>query len=255
METSDHTPYAISVSTKIPTRSIFRFENHWLEHPEFLSVVQQHWTSPTHLFDAAKILTAKFKNLRTALKIWKANLSNLKSTIGSVKVVLDFLQVIEEFRDLSVPEWNFRSLLESKLQNLLKQQKIYWQQRGQVKWVTLGDAGTKFFHAHATIKYRKNLITSLENENGETVFDHKQKAQLIWLAIKERLGVSEFTDILFNLDHIMQATVDLSSLQLPFAKEEIDYVVRSLPSDKSPSPDGFNTDFVKKCWFIICEDF
>lgn len=35
---------------------------------------------------------------------------------------------------------------------------------------------------------------------------------------------------------------------------EIDLVVRRLPLDLSPGPDGFNTDFVKKCWPIICQD-
>ena len=78
------------------------------------------------------------------------------------------------------------------------------------------------------------------------IFYHQQMAQLIWLAFKERLDVSEFTGIHFNLDHLMQATVDLRSLELPFTKDEIDPVVKSLPSVKSLDPDGFNTDFVKR---------
>jgi hypothetical protein len=32
-------------------------------------------------------------------------------------------------------------------------------------------------------------------------------------------------------------------------------VVASLPSNKSPGPDGFNMDFIKKCWPIIKGDF
>jgi hypothetical protein len=28
-----------------------------------------------------------------------------------------------------------------------------------------------------------------------------------------------------------------------------------LPLDKSPGPDGFNTNFIKKCWHIIAPDF
>jgi len=40
-----------------------------------------------------------------------------------------------------------------------------------------------------------------------------------------------------------------------FTKTEIDQVVKNLPSYKAPGPDGFNTDFLKKCWPIICEDF
>lgn len=169
--------------------------------------------------------------------------------------MLHFLQVIEEFRDLSIPEWNFRHILEIKLQRLLKQQKIYWRQRGQIKRVTLGDASTKFFHANATIKFRRNLITCLENSSGITVYDHQQKADMIWADFKDRLGISEFTTIHFNLDSLLPAAVDLSALVKPFEKNEVDLVLRSLPSDKAPGPDGFNTDFTKKCWSIICEDF
>jgi len=61
------------------------------------------------------------------------------------------LNFLEDFRDLSLVEWNFRIILELKLISLLQQQKAYWKQRGAVKWVTLGDASTKFFHANATM--------------------------------------------------------------------------------------------------------
>jgi len=49
--------------------------------------------------------------------------------------------------------------------------------------------------------------------------------------------------------------VDLSSLIEPFSHEEIDAIVKHLSSDKSPGPDGFNIDFLKKCWTLICRDF
>lgn len=179
MKTSDHVPCAISVSTKIPKSSIFRFENHWLQHPDFFNIVQQHWTASAHITDVAKALTAKFKNLRGALKSWKATLSNLKTAIANVKLVLDFQHIIEEFKDLSNPEWNFRHLLDIKLQGLLKQQRIYWKQRGQIKCVTLGDASPKFFQANATIKFRRNLITCMETDDGVSVFDHQHKADII----------------------------------------------------------------------------
>jgi hypothetical protein len=41
----------------------------------------------------------------------------------------------------------------------------------------------------------------------------------------------------------------------PFTKQEIDNIINSLPSDRSPGPDGFNTNFVKKCWHVIAPDF
>jgi hypothetical protein len=180
METSDHVPCVINISTSIPKRSSFRFENYWMEHQDFMEVVQHGWYAPPYITDLAKLITAKFKNLRRNLRAWSKTLSNLRSTISNVKLVLSLLLYIEEFRDLSVPEWNFKKILEQKLLSLLHQQHVYWKQRGSIKWVTLGDASTKFFHANATIKFKNNLITSLEDSStGQMVTDHDAKALII----------------------------------------------------------------------------
>lgn len=178
-ETSDHVPCIISIFTYIPKHFLFHFENYWLEHTDFLYVVEQAWSTPVHASDAAKIITAKFKNLRMALKTWKRSLSNLKTNIANVKLLLGFFCLMEEFRDLSIVEWNFKVILERKLQTLLHHQRFYWKLRGTIKWVKLGDAPRKFFHANATIKYRKNLITMLEDDTRATLVDHQAKAKLI----------------------------------------------------------------------------
>jgi hypothetical protein len=79
------------------------------------------WSIPTSHSDKAKIITAKFKNLRGVLKSWQAQLSNLKTNISNVMLVLAFFGILEEFRDLSVPEWNFGALLMDKLSSLSQQ--------------------------------------------------------------------------------------------------------------------------------------
>ena len=40
-------------------------------------------------------------------------------------------------------------------------------------------------------------------------------------------------------------------LEKPFSDEEINQIVKELPHDKSPGPDGFNNEFFKACWEII----
>lgn len=61
--------------------------------------------------------------------------------------------------------------------------------------------------------------------------------------------------MLFDLEDLLTRSSDLGCLSEPFSAEEIDAVVRNLSSDKSPGPDGFNTDFVKRCWPIIKQEF
>lgn len=87
------------------------------------------------------------------------------------------------------------------------------------------------------------------------MYDHETKAALFWNAFKNRLGRAEGHQTAFDLQAVLNNQVDLSSLEDPFTHEEIDEVVKNLPSNKSPGPDGFNTDFIKKCWQTIKFDF
>jgi len=114
-----------------------------------------------------------------------------------------------------------------------------------------------FFHANATIRHGKNLITSLEDSSGVSHTDHHAKASILLEAYKDRLGQTEYGAMLLDLETLLSQSppVDLSFLEEPFTNEEIDQVIASLPTDKSPGPDSFNTDFIKKCWPIIKQDF
>lgn len=122
----------------------------------------------------------------------------LHTIIANTRIVLQLLETLEEFRDLSLEEWNFRDILKEHLISLLEQQRIYWKQRGNIKWVQMGDAGTKFFHSNATIKYRKNLVTVLETTDGIIANEHREKEKVLWEDFKDRLGTSDFMG--FQLD-------------------------------------------------------
>jgi hypothetical protein len=112
-----------------------------------------------------------------------------------------------------------------------------------------------FFHTTATIRHNKNSIMVLKDGDGIDKFNHEDKAQLPWEAFKERLGTSEFTQMHFDLSVFINTSARLHGLILPFWKEETDNIVSSLPNGKSPGPDGFNTEFLKKCWPVIKEEF
>jgi len=107
METSDLVPCLVKIDTAIPKGATFRFENDIMEHEYFLEVVNHGWNLPTTQTDMAKLISAKCKNLRRVIKVWQAHLSSLKANIANVKLILKFLSLLEEFRDLTVMEWNF----------------------------------------------------------------------------------------------------------------------------------------------------
>jgi hypothetical protein len=168
-------------------------------------------------------------------------------TIQNSKMVLLFLDILEEFRNLSLQEWNFKSLVQQHIEHLLEQQRLYRKQRGNIKWATLDDENTKLFHVNATIKHIRNAIRTLKNARGQEVFSHEEKASLLWVAYKGRLGTNEFSKIHFDLNALLQPVGNLDDLIASFNSEEINNVIKDLKNGKSPGPDGFNTNFMKKC--------
>lgn len=119
----------------------------------------------------------------------------------------------------------------------------------------MGDATTKFFHANATVIHRGNLINQLQDQDGINLTSHKYKEHLLWQDFKERLGKGEFTRFGIDLSTVLERRNDLGFLEEPITNNEIDAVIKSLPNDKSPRPDGFSNEFLKSCWSTIKEDF
>ena len=91
--------------------------------------------------------------------------------------------------------------------------------------------------------------------DGTEVEDHVGKEAIIHNTFKERLGTSGNFQMKFDLPRIIKNIADLDQLTTPFTREEIDQVIREMPPDKAPGPDGFTGLFLKTCWHIIKEDF
>lgn len=173
---------------------------------------------------------------------------------NSNKTLTD-LDDLENCRNLSIPEENFRKILKKHLIRLLDYQKQYWKKRCTVRWVKFGDENTKFFQSVATGRYRKNNISNLQTPDGLLMEDHTGKEAVRFQAYTERLGTSNPPDMNFDLPSLIQPRANLDNLTAPFTTDEIDKVIREMPADRAPGPDGFSEIFLKACWPIIKNDF
>jgi Holliday junction resolvase RusA-like endonuclease len=77
-----------------------------------------------------------------------------------------------------------------------------------------------------------NTITSLETVDDRTISDHHEKATLLWEEYKDRFGCSTQIQMHFNLHELVQHH-NLEKIEAPFTKEDIDNVIKKLPSDKA----------------------
>jgi hypothetical protein len=89
-------------------------------------------------------------------------LSVIQGLIHNCNEVILMLDGYEEQRALYLTEWNFRNIVKNKLQSLLLCKQEYWCKRCTARCAKLGDENTSFFHSLATIRYRKNSISSLK---------------------------------------------------------------------------------------------
>ena len=88
--------------------------------------------------------------------------SKMKLLISSCNKVILLLDNLEELRPLFRQEFNFRKIVKLHLENLLHTQFLYWKKRCTIRYIKVGEENTKFFHAMATERFRRNSIASLQ---------------------------------------------------------------------------------------------
>jgi hypothetical protein len=84
------------------------------------------WNQPSFQTDVAKRLGQNFKNLRKILRDWHSSIQSLGKTIENNKIMILLLDSLEEFRELSLEEWNAIRIFQNNLESLLQQEKEYW---------------------------------------------------------------------------------------------------------------------------------
>ena len=85
------------------------------------------------------------------------------------------------------------------------------------------------------------------NEHGVWIQDHESKAGLLWTAFRNRQGATSSPTMLFDLTNMITHVNVLDALVIPFSHDEVDSVVKHMPNDKAPRPNGFNDLFLKMC--------
>ena len=68
--------------------------------------------------------------------------------------------------------------LQEKYEYLAKAEEQHWFQRSKTKYIEVGDKNTSYFHIFANNRRRKNSITFLKYQVGNTITEKKNIAQV-----------------------------------------------------------------------------
>lgn len=149
-------------------------------------------------------------------------------------------------------EFTLRALIQDSLANFLRDKVVFWKQRSKIRRIQAFDENTKFFHAHASHKFRKNSIRSLLVD-GCQVFDHDFKAAALFNYFSSTLGVSKQRRWNFSLHDLYPTSEGLfnsvwQDISGPFTIQEAKAAVDSMNFNSAPGPDGFGPSFYRTSW-------
>ncbi|CAL9006140.1 unnamed protein product, partial [Prunus brigantina] len=167
---SDHCPIELDTSKLKWGPGPFRFENSWLEHPEFKRLLKVWWKEDLNFRWEGYQFMKRLMMLKSKLKLWsKEAIGNLEFAKREAEARLAVIDAQEGREGLDDELRKERKDLQVVVGNIIYKEEVKWRQRGKVKWARDGDGNTKFFHMMASGFRKRNYIERLEKEDGVVI--------------------------------------------------------------------------------------
>lgn len=185
------------------------------------------------------------------MKLWSRN-----SSPQYKKIAAHIRAEIEASRDLDDDESSQGVMdLKEKLSSILLQENSYWSQRAKNFWLRDGDTNSKFFHASATARKKRNKICRLKDDNGAWVESQQGLCDIAYNYFSNiyQARQGDCAPIISCL-HRCISDDDNGVLTTPFTEEEFRRAIFNMHPDKSPGPDGLNPGFYQRFWSILGKD-
>lgn len=162
---SDHKPLWVSFPSSLirsQQRRSFQFEASWNIDAECEEVIKSVWGEAGEEGNALAETRSKLHRCKSALSEWSCwKLGAVPRTIKRLSRSLEKLQRLEGPGNvLRIKQ------VQGEIQKLLEMENIHWKQRAKRNWFKEGDKNTKFFHAWAIQRWKKNFIHQIKDDEG-----------------------------------------------------------------------------------------
>jgi mannosylglycoprotein endo-beta-mannosidase len=111
-----------------------------------------------------------------------------------------------------------------------------------MRWLRDGDANSKLFHSVANGRKARNFIPVVCVDNV-LISDQQGKEDAFFQAYMNLPGTIENREAELDLSALGLRSLDLSDLDNLFSEDEVWAVIKELPKDRAPGPDGFIGSF------------
>jgi hypothetical protein len=250
---SDHAPLHLLMNASHYPKRRFCFELFWFKLDGFQDAVKEGWRCSDNIVDPFAHLDECFRNLATHLQSWvDSKIGNLKLQIAMANILIHRFDKAQDNRMLSPGEWWLRRMLKQTVLGLSSLERTMTRQRSRVHWIKEGDANTRLFHVVANGRRARNFIPSIKH-NEEHITDQSQIQEVFDEAYRGLLGQIQNRECDLDLEALglPDMSEHLQDMGNIFFEEEVWQVIKDLPADRAPGPDGFVGAFYHQAWGTI----
>ncbi|XP_026433582.1 uncharacterized protein LOC113331019 [Papaver somniferum] len=213
---SDHALVMLSYNGGITIKSPFRFENYFLNHPEFLNCFKICWNNLTFYGKSSFVLAKKLQGLKFFIKKWgRENFGSLQAEVNRMEDLIDVMDSLEEINTFSNEEFVERE--DFKIKQKYK--------ANGISYLIIDDAMTHD---------KDDINAEAKRFYTEFFAEHTPLRPAFGDLILPSLSVNH---------SIM--------LEKHFEEKEIKNVLNCFGKNKSPRPDGYTMEFFKATWEMI----
>ncbi|GKV50261.1 hypothetical protein SLEP1_g56973 [Rubroshorea leprosula] len=253
---SDHCAIVLKSRTTDWGPKPFRVLDAWQQHPDFKKLVEDKWSEMEVKGFAGFKCQQKLKLLKGILKGWNKEIfGNIEAQYEQAVKKIEQVDMQNEIADLENAEIVKRQEGFSEVWDILRKKELIWKQKSRSKWVSEGDANTRFFHRVAKGRRAQNNIAGLMCE-GAWIEDPDLVKNEVYRYFRSLFQGESWNRPKPGNIRFQQISEEKKDwLERPFSAEEIEEALRSCDGSKAPGPDGYNFNFLKFAWHSIKEDF
>lgn len=250
---SDHLRGRFHLTTQaVGKKKPFKSTNAVADMHELLTTVADYWKDCQPLFQSTSALFRFSKSLK-ALKplirsLSKAKLGELSRKVREAYLILCDRQE-KTLQEPTSENMRAEQVAAERWQRISDIEEKMLKQRSKLHWLHVGDRNNRTFHNDAKVRESKNAIREIKCSSGNmatTQEEIKHEAERFFHEFlsheppeTQNRSVTELQEIL----PFRCSDDERLMLTRPVTEEEIRDVVFRMPSNKSPGPDGFTTEF------------
>jgi hypothetical protein len=253
--TSDHAPLFITLTNSQMGKRRnhnLKYEASWGKNKDCKDIIKQVWRRRFSQEDKWQNFNSKAQCCKEQLKRWQIdNQGGVEQRLTALNKEISELQAMH-----GLPNRELLKKLQIEANSMLAQEDLHWRQRAKELWLKCGDQNTKFFHACANQRRRKNFISKIR-DGRDRVWESGEDVENAFVEHFTNLYRSESngaTDVgLQGLEGRVSNEMNVCFLK-EFSKEEVLEALRQMAPLKAPGPDGLSAGFFLDNWDTVGEE-